>query len=392
MTRPTSSPGRHIFISCGEASGERYGSALITALLNQDPNLRFSALGDSVLAAAGAELVQSAHEIAVMGFGEVVTALPELIAARRRIWRHLKEASVDLCLPVDFPGFNLKVAGRAHKLGIPVFYIVPPQLWAWGEWRLGRLRRNVDRLATILPFEEEYFKKRGLAVVHLGHPLMEDYSAFPFEQLLKERETRFHDVELPLIVGLLPGSRKQEVQRLLPVLKVVAQMLQSWLAPRPVSFVVSAAPGLELDRFLSYVATGIEVSQEPIPQLMRRLHLALVCSGTASLEASLAGVPHELVYLTSPLNYLIAKRLVHVPHIGLANLILGKDMVREHIQGQVAPVLLARALLNWVNVAQARSVFYNDARRLRGLCGPPGVWQRAAAAILEFMDERSPVG
>jgi lipid-A-disaccharide synthase len=392
MTRNASTTGHHIFISCGEASGERYGAGLVSALRQLNPNLRFSASGGPALEKAGVQMVQRAHEIAVMGLTEVITALPELVAARRRIWRHLKQEAVDICLPIDFPGFNLRVAGRAHKLGIPVFYLIPPQLWAWGSWRIGQLKRNVDRVGTILPFEEDYFRRQGLEVIPLGHPLMDDYAHYPFEPLCVERESRFHDTELPLIIGLLPGSRKQEIKRLLPVLKVAAKMLHTWLAPRPVNFVVSIAPGLKRAPFLSYVGSGIEISQEPVPQLMRRLHLALVCSGTASLEASLAGVPHEMVYLTHWLNYQIGKRLLRVSRIGLPNLILGEDMVREHVQEDVSPVLLAQSLLKWVNVAQARTTFYNDARRLRQMCGQSGVWQRAATSILEFLNERSPVG
>lgn len=392
MTGNAANAGRHVFISCGEASGERYGAALIRALQREDPSLRFSALGGPALAAAGAHIVQYAAEITVMGIAEVVPALPEILAARRRISQHLRTEAVDLCLPIDFPAFNLRVAGQAHKLGIPVFYLVPPQLWAWGSGRIKKLKRDTDRVGTILPFETEYYRQRGLEVVPLGHPLMDDYAEFPFETLLKEREKRFHDVNLPLIVGLLPGSRRQEVKRLLPVLKVAAQMLQTWLAPRPVSFVISVAPGMELDQFLDCVAVGMELSQEPLPQLMPRLHLALVCSGTASLEAALAGVPHELVYVTSPLTWFIARRFVNVSRIGLANLILGKDMVREHLQGQAAPLHLAQYLMRWVNVARDRDDFYHDARRLRTLCGEPGVWRRAAGAIVNFLDERRAIG
>jgi lipid-A-disaccharide synthase len=392
MTRDAEHAGRHIFISCGEASGERYGAALVQALRQADPNLRFSALGGPALAAAGAQVIQYADEITVMGVAEVIPALPEIIAARRRIGRHLRQSGVDLCLPIDFPAFNMRVAGQAHKLGIPVFYLVPPQLWAWGSGRIKQLKRNTDRVGTILPFEEEYYRQRGLEVVPLGHPLLDDYADFPFATLQQEREQRINTTNLPLIVGLLPGSRRQEVKRLLPVLKVAAQILQTWLAPRQVSFVISAAPGIELDRFLDCVAVGMELSQEPLPQLMRRLHLALVCSGTASLEAALAGVPHELVYVTSPLTWFIARRFVKVSRVGLANLILGKDMVREHLQDQAAPIHLAQAMLRWVNVAQDRADFYNDARRLRELCGEPGVWPRAAQAIMSFLNERRAVG
>ncbi len=386
------SPGRHIFLSCGEASGTRYGAAVIAALRAADPTLRFSALGGASLAAAGAEVVQDAEGISVMGWAEALAVLPAVLKARRRVWRHLASQKIDLVLPVDFPGFNLRVAGHAHRLGIPVFYLIPPQLWAWGQWRLGALRRNVDRVGTILPFEEEYFQRQGLSVVPLGHPLMEDYADYPFEQGLEEREKTFADPDASLTVGILPGSRPQEVRQLMPVLKVAAQMLQAHLTPRPVRFVVSSAPGIRNTGLLGLVAAGFEVSEEPLPQLLPRLHLAFVCSGTASLEAALAGVPHDLVYRVSPLSYHIARRLIRVRRVGLANLILGRDLVREHLQSDASPVPLARALLQWVAVAQSRQAFYNETRRLRSLCGEPGVWRRASEAILDFLARRQSVG
>ncbi len=385
MTKRAASRGGHIFISCGEASGDRYGAALIRALRERAPDLHFSALGGPALAAAGAEVVAAASDVAVMGFGQVLSALPALWRVRRRLWDHLRSGGVDLCVPIDFPGFNLALARRAHGQGIPVFYLIPPQIWAWGAWRLRDLRRHVDRVGTILPFEADFFTRRGLAVLPLGHPLMEEYGPWPFEAHLAARERRFADPEATLTLGLLPGSRRQEVERLLPRFRIAARIVQSRLMPRRVRCLVSAAPGLHLGPLLSLVESGEQLSEEPLPRLLEQLDLALVCSGTASLECALAGVPHELAYVTSALDFAVARRLVRVDRIGLANLILGEDMVREHVQAGAKPLPMANAVMSWVGQTEAREHFTEQARQLRNLCGDAGIWERAAAAILQLL-------
>jgi lipid-A-disaccharide synthase len=383
----TASNGHHIFLSCGEASGERYAAALATALRRRDPRLRLSALGGSLLAESGVEVVQRYDEIAIMGFAEVVSALPALWRARRAVWSHLSSADVDLCICIDFPGFNLKVAGRAKKLGIPVLYVIPPQLWAWGRWRLRALRRNVDRVGTILPFETGFYGDNGIDAIALGHPLMEDYGPYPFEEIVEARERRILDTDAPLTVGLLPGSRRQEVTRLMPRLRIAARIFRSWLAPRSISFVMSEAPGIDLAKVAGLPAERFDLTAEPLKELLGRIDLALVCSGTASLEAGLAGVPHEIVYATSAFNFWIARQLVKVKHIGLANLITGREMVREHVQAAANPLGLARGLASWLTLPQTRRDFYDQARQLRGLCGETGVWERAAEAALAMLGE-----
>jgi len=382
--------GGHIFISCGEASGDRYGAALLAALREERPQLRFSALGGSALAMAGAEVVQASEEIAVMGFGEVLASLPAILRARRRVWRHLDRGGVDLVVPIDFPGFNLQVAGRAHRRGVPVFYLVPPQLWAWGAWRLGQLRRRVDRIGAILPFEPEFFGQRGLDVVHVGHPLMEDYADFPFEESWRRREAVLASADRPVTVGLLPGSRRQEIVRLLPQMKVAAAMIQSWLGTRRIEILVSAAPGTDRKLLASLVGPQARLVDDPLPALLPRLDLALVCSGTACLETALAGVPHALAYRTSGFNYAVARRLVRVPYVGLPNLVLGQPLVPEHLQDDASPAQLARSLLEFVNQPGRREAFHAGCRELRTRCGGPGMWRRTAQAVLALLDSRRP--
>lgn len=320
-----------------------------------------------------------------MGFSEIVSALPAIMKVRRRLWDFLSAEEVDLVVPIDFPGFNGKLASQAKSLGLPVFWLVAPQVWAWGSWRTRGFRGKVDRLGTILPFETSYFTQRGFDVFPMGHPLMEDYGAdYPFEEMLSRREHRLNDREGPLNIGILPGSRRQELAHLLPVLKVTCQAVMGHLPDRDLQFIVSAAPGVDRLQVSSVFDGNFEISTEPLPELMKRLDLALVCSGTASLEAALAGVPHELVYRTGNVNAFIARRLVRTPHIGLSNLIMERRIVREHFQEQAAPLPLARNLLRWLARPAERQAFSGDVRRLRQLCGEPGVWQRTANEVMEL--------
>ncbi len=376
----------HIFISCGEASGDRYGAALTAALRSIDPNLRISALGGSGLALAGVDVIADSAEFAVMGISEVLATLPAILRARRRIWEHLTDQNVDLVVPVDFPGFNGGLASKARQKGIPVFWLIAPQVWAWGSWRIPGFRRKIDRLGTILPFETDFFTDRNFDVFPMGHPLMEDYGRdFAFEDLLSNRESRLSNRESPLTIAILPGSRRQELKHLLPVLKVTTQAIVGHLADRNVRFVVSVAPGIDPVAISSVFDSGVEISDLPLPSLLAETDLALVCSGTASLEAALAGVPHELVYRTGALNGFLGRKLVRTSHIGLSNIILGRQMVREHLQDQASPLPLARSLLRWLARPAERQEFYGDVRRVRQLCGQQGVWDRTARAILDMM-------
>ena len=376
----------HIFISCGEASGDRYGAALTAALRSIDPKLRISALGGPSMEHAGVEIVADSSELAVMGFSEVISALPTVLRVRRRIRQHLVDQDVDLVVPIDFPGFNGNLASRARKMGIPVFWLIAPQVWAWGSWRIPGFRRKIDRLGTILPFETQFFTERNFDVFPMGHPLMEDYGRdFPFEELLAKREHRLGDRESTLTIAILPGSRRQELKHLLPVLKVTTQAIVGHLEDRNVRFVVSVAPGVDPVAISSVFESGVELTDKSLPRLLADTDLALVCSGTASLEAALAGVPHELVYRTGALNAFLGRRLVHTSHIGLSNLILGRQMIREHLQDQASPLPLARSLLRWLARPVERQEFFGHVRRVRKLCGQQGVWERTAQAIVDMI-------
>ena len=358
---------------------------MTAALRSIDPEIRISALGGPNLKQAGAEIIADSSELAVMGISEVISALPTLLRVKDRIGRHLIDQKVDLVVPIDFPGFNGKLASQARKAGIPVFWLIAPQVWAWGSWRIPGFRRKIDRLGTILPFETDFFTERGFDVFPMGHPLMEDYGRdFPFEENLAARENRLGNRDAPLTIAILPGSRRQELKHLLPVLKVTSQAILGHMGDRNVRFVVSVAPGIDPVAISSVFESGVEITDQVLPRLLGDADLALVCSGTASLEAALAGVPHELVYRTGALNGFLGRRLVRTSHIGLSNIILGNQMIREHLQENASPLPLARNLLRWVSRPAERQEFYGHVRRVRHLCGQQGVWDRTAQALLDM--------
>ena len=375
----------HVFISCGEASGDRWAAALVRELRALMPELRITALAGSETAATGADLVRDTGDLAVMGIAEVLRHLPTLRRAERQLARHLAESHVDLFVPIDFPGFNSRLAKAARRAAVPVFWLVAPQVWAWGPWRTGGYRRCIDRLGTVLPFETEYFQERGFNVFPMGHPLMEDYGdAAVFEEQIAAREARI-ERSGELTLGLLPGSRRQELTHLLPDLSVAARTARSLARGRRLHFVASVAPGVDrawLEREFEGVAT---VTDEPLTSLLPRLDAAVVCSGTASLETALAAVPHDIVYRAGSLNYWIGRRMLRTGRIGLANLVLGEDLAPERVQDGVAPLPLARGLMGWLDREERRLEFYGGVRRLRALCGRPGVWKRTAVAVREML-------
>ncbi len=377
----------HVFLSCGEASGERYGAALARALRHRQPDIRLSGLGGQALADAGVELIGRSEEIAVMGITDVVKALPRILAIRSKIRSAVERKDVDLVVPVDFPGFNLDIAGRARRAGHPVYFVVAPQLWAWGSWRMGQLRRSVDKLGTLLPFEADYFSQHGLDCDALGHPLIEDYTPEAATLNLKACDLRFRDPHQPLRIGLLPGSRRQEVNLLAPLLAAAAAQLCRTQPERRFQWTISSAPGVEPEWLEDLQRrTGAEVTTAAMPDLLPQLDLALVCSGTASLEASLAGVPHSLVYRTSALNYRLGKMLVQVDRIGLANLILDRDVVREFVQDEAVPSALAGDLGSWIENRARRRRFAEHVMLLHSRLGRPGFWDRTAASILSMIE------
>ena len=365
---------RAIFLAAGEQSGDLHGAELARELKLRFPDVRLYGLGGSLMAAEGVELLADLDRLAVLGFAEVVRHLPDLAELRRDVRRFLIDQEIDLLVPIDYPGFNLPLARYARRNGIRVLYYIAPQVWAWRESRARKLREDADLVCVVLPFEEERLERWGVRTRFVGHPLLDgDPPSAPMDL----------DLDRPR-VGIFPGSRMQEVRRLLPTFLEAGRMLAARL------------PGLKLQvaraRDLpaaAYLDLG-EASLVDAEVAMRSANAAITKSGTITLQLALAGVPMVVGYRVSPITYAIARRLVRVDHIALVNLVAGCRVVPEFIQGEATPSSIAEAvhpLLGHGTVERSRQI-----EGLRDVCdrlGVPGAAGRVADECVRLLAART---
>jgi lipid-A-disaccharide synthase len=334
-----------IFLSAGEASGERYGAALMEAIRRRLPEARFFGLGGAAMAALGFRPVVRAEDVAHMGITEVVRHAPYIYGQFQRLKRAIAAERPALAVLIDFPDVNLRLAEQLHRYGIPVVYFVSPQLWAWKKRRIRRVQRFVDRMLVIFPFEEPFYRERGVAAEFVGHPLAD--LAPP--EVTREAFARQHglDASKPW-VALLPGSRQREVDLNLPTMLEAATKLNSTTHGDRYQYLLPVAPTLGRERLAAAIAAGRGGGK---PVLVDDARAALfhargsvVASGTATVEAALVGNPFVVVYRLSKLSYAIARRFVSVPHVAMANLIAGRRVVPELIQSEFTATNVVRAL------------------------------------------------
>ncbi|TVR58765.1 MAG: lipid-A-disaccharide synthase [Gemmatimonadales bacterium] len=375
--------GPVILLLAGEPSGDLHGARVARALRERWPEARLLGLGGERMEAEGVELLAGLEDLAVMGFVEVAARLPFFWRLERRVRRLLDEGHIDLVLPIDYPGFNLRITAAAHDRGIPVLFFIAPQVWAWKAHRAARLARTADRIAVILPFEEEIFLREGGKAVFVGHPLLdrpdhvEDREAFC-------RRWGF-DPDRP-ILALFPGSRAQELSRLLAPFTGAARLLR---AERPeLQLGVARAQGA---RFPQEATEGCTVVDDG-RALLRHARAALVKSGTSTLEAALEGVPFVVAYRTHPLTFRIAKRVVRVDHVALANLVAGHRAVPELLQDEVTPERLAREVAPLLDDPERRERMRRELAGIRNALGEPGAAGRVAELAAEILHERQATG
>jgi lipid-A-disaccharide synthase len=358
-----------VFVSAGEPSGDAHAGALVTALRDLVPDIAVEGVGGAHLEAAGARLLARIEDLTVIGFVEVARKLPAHWRLLRRIRERLARGDVRLVVLVDYPGFHLRVAEAARQAGVPVFYYVAPQLWAWGERRVHAMARSVSRLAVILPFEEPFFSSRGVATTFVGHPLLDRP---PLGEVAAVKRALGLDPARP-VLGLFPGSRRQEVRRLWPAFRDAAERIRR---DRPdVQVVVAAAGGA------AYPGAGaIRVIAGRPRECFAAADAALCKSGTSTLEAAVAGTPLVVAYRMHPLSYLLARWLVRVDWIGMVNLVAGRPIAPEFIQGAVTAEALERAVRPLLDPASPeRRAQLEGLSDVRHRLGKPGASVRAAA-------------
>jgi lipid-A-disaccharide synthase len=372
-------------IIAGEASGDLHGGKLVQALKRRDPSLELFGVGGDTMAAAGVSELYHVHQLAYVGFVEVA----KHYGFFRRVFHHLlekvKEQKPDLVLLIDYPGFNLRFAKAVKAMGVKTFYYIAPQVWAWRQGRAAKMARFVDRMAVIFPFEVPFFSRHGIATHFVGHPLVE---GLQFQQDAKPfMSAHGLDPGRPL-AALLPGSRMQEVQSLLPVMIEAAARVRQ--QHPQVQFAVSRAATIPLptiERLIS-AQPWIKIVDNATYDLLHAASAGLVASGTATLETACFGVPFAIVYKVSPLSFAIGKRLVKIPHIGLVNVVAGKKIVNEYLQEAANAAALQQELLRLLFDKEVRHSIRQELAEVKKSLGEPGASERTARLVLEMTSGR----
>ncbi len=362
-----------VVMIAGEASGDLHGAHVIQSLRKRYEHITVAGAGGTAMQAAGAENVIDIRQLSVMGFSAIITKAPQLLRALRRLKHLISSARPHLVVLIDFPDFNLHLAGFAKKLGIPVLYYISPQLWAWRSRRVLKIKRRVDHMAVILPFELSFYQQYDVPVTFVGHPLMDG----PLAAANRLRPPSSND---EICMALLPGSREGEVRRILPQMLKAASILQKKLPG--IRILISHAPTIDQQLMKeisgSYPLTNVETTAEPVIKLFERSHLTIVSSGTASLEAAIFGIPAILVYAMSTLTYTVGKLLIRVPHIGMANLIAQKRVIPELIQENAVAENIAAEAMDLLSNPQAYQNMQRELARVRQRMGSPGASDRVA--------------
>jgi len=364
-----------ILITAGEASGDAHAAGLVAALRRGGLEAEFFGIGGPAMAGAGVRLTAHSRELAVMGFAEVLGRLPRIFGLLGRMRSEIARRPPDLFIPVDAPEFNFRLLRPASQRRVPVVYFIAPQLWAWRPGRIAVLRRFVSELLVLFPFEQDWFRARGVAATYVGHPLVD--AARARDDMETQGLTAGEDEPFGLF---LPGSRAAWVRHHLPVLARAAGILERDF-PR-LRWIVRRAPEIGEERYRPYLAPGrIELSDEPVAELAARARVVVSASGTASFEAALSGTPLVVIYRMNPLSYRLARRLVRVPHVAMANLAGGREIVPELLQDRCTPERVAAEVAGLLGDDARRRAMTAALRQLRERFGPPGAYERAAARV-----------
>jgi lipid-A-disaccharide synthase len=379
-----------VMIIAGEASGDLHGARLVTAMKACRPELSFCGMGGRELAAAGVDILFEAKKIAVVGIVEVFSHLPDILAARKILRKALVQDRPSLLILIDFPDFNLMLAKFAKKLGIPVFYYISPQVWAWRSGRVKTISQRVDRIGVILPFEEEFYRSRGVVADYVGHPLLDSVSS----SSSREEFCRSYGIDPnATCIGLLPGSRKKEISSLLPTLLQAGQRLQKKSAKKLVFLLPLASTVSEeeiRDNGLDEFGQGLDLYliKEKRYDMMAACAAAVVVSGTVTLELAILNTPMVVVYKVSPRTYFLGKLLVNkeIKHFSLVNLIAGKEVVPELLQEEVTMERIEEELSSILFHSERREEMLKGLFYVRNCLGKPGASDKAAQLALSLMD------
>lgn len=371
-----------ILVVAGEASGDQHAAELVRALSASRGDLRFFGMGGERLKEQGVELLFHAREISVMGIVEVLPKIPRILGVLRGLSRAAEERRPAIALLVDIPDFNLRLARRLKRLGIRVVYYVSPTVWAWRKGRVKQIARDVDRMLCILPFEEAFYRQEGVPARYVGSPVLEQVPA-PGPAAAFRAQLGLPEGGRAL--ALLPGSRHGEIRRILPAMVGAAKLLVA--RDRGLEVLVPVAPGIAREEIArAFEGSGLSPTlvDGHAPEVVGASEGAIVASGTAALEAGLMERPLVVVYKVSRVSYWIGRLLIRVAHIALVNLLAGRRLVPELIQGEMTPTKIAAALQAAWSPGQ-RETLIAGLREVRAGLGPVGAAERAAAEVAALL-------
>lgn len=374
---------KHILMVCGEASGDLNASGLARKLFEINPSLKISAVGGELLRKAGANVFYDIKELSVIGFFDVIKKLPKFFALKKLVLEKINSEKPDAIILVDFSGFNLRLAKSINKK-IPVVYFVSPQVWASRQGRVKTIKEYVDLMVVLFKFEEEFYKKFGVKAALVGHPLLDIVRPSADRKQFLDG-LKLHDKERT--IALLPGSRKQEVRKILPVMLDSALIISKALADT--QFIVVKSP--HVDWRIYHPIThrykiNLKVVEDNVYDCMNIADFCMVASGTATLETAIMQKPFVVIYKMGILNYLLYRPQVKVPYIGMVNIVAGKEVVPEFIQFNAAPYKIADAVIKLLNSPSELQKITKELSLVKSSLGSSGASEKAAKVITEFLE------
>src|SRR5271170_238926 len=372
-----------LLLSAGEASGDMYAARLATEIKKR-MDVEIFGMGGPQMRAAGVDVITDYSEVSVLGITEIISHLPSLVRAMRKLVSEARKRKPVLAILTDFPGFHLRLARKLKPLGVKNVYYVCPQFWAWRPWRVRVVRRRFAKALCIFPFEEKFYGDAGVPTKFIGHPLV----GMVRPSLTRTGFAAKHGLDsAPPMVTLLPGSRWGEIARHLPTMLTASAELQK-LTNSDLTVVVAVAPGVELSRVASILAASGSkalIVQDETYNALASADVGLVCSGTATIEAALLDVPMAVVYKVTALTAILAKPLVRTKFFSMVNLIAGREVVPELIQKKFTAEAAARELHRLLASPEARAELRTGLAEVRDKLGPPGAVERAADAIAQLL-------
>ena len=370
---------KRILIVSGEASGDMYAARVITEMHDLDPSLYFFGMGGDNMRAVGTHILVDAKDLAVVGIVEVLSKFNVIYSALKKVKTILKKSPPDLVILIDYPGFNLRIAKMAKQAGVQVLYYISPQIWAWRKNRIHTIKKYVDWMAVILPFEAKIYEQAQIPVTFVGHPIVEQLSHQIGDNVKKTKD--------PKTICLMPGSRSGEIKHLLPIILESAKLLKKFYPS--LQFLLPLAPTILLSEIAPYLSRfpelNIQLIQNQTYDAIQNSHAVITASGTATLEIALLGLPMVIIYKLSPLSYFILKRLAKINAIGLCNIIAEKCIVPELIQNDANPEKITAEIKRFLEDSEYRHQTEKNLAEMKIKLGDPGASKKVAGLAMNLL-------